>query len=106
LELLSTFCRWQMSRGSSVPPYLVVARRCSSLLPINAKVLHANEISRQRGTTVNAGFHLLKAKHGVVISASQFCVPSASTAIVKPSNARDGADDHAALSAIQFREPS
>jgi hypothetical protein len=55
---------------------------------------------------VNAGFHLLKAKQRVVISASQFCVPSASTAIINPSNARDGADDYAALSAIQFRDPA
>jgi hypothetical protein len=69
-------------------------------------VLHANEISRQRGATVNAGFHLLKAEQRVVISASQFCVPSASTAIINPSNARDGADDYAAHSAREIRDPA
>jgi hypothetical protein len=38
--------------------------------------LRANDISWQCGASANTGFHLLKAKHDLVISASQFCVPS------------------------------
>jgi hypothetical protein len=66
-------------------------------------VLRANGISRQRSASADIGFHLLKAKHDLVISASPFCVPSASTATINPSNARDGADDDAALSAVEIR---
>jgi hypothetical protein len=57
----------------------------------------------QRGASADTGFDLLKAKHNLVISASQLCVPSASTAAITPSNARDGADDDAALSAVEIR---
>src|ERR1700720_1347493 len=90
-----------MIRGSSLPHYLAAAGR---YCPITAKVLRANGISRQCGASADAGFHFLTAKHDLVISASPFCVPSASTATINPSNARDGADDHAALSAVEIRE--
>jgi hypothetical protein len=73
---------------------------------VTAKALRARDISRQRGATANAGFHLLKTKQRVVISASQFCVPSASTGIINPSNARGGADDHAAHSARDIHDPA
>src|ERR1700685_72672 len=54
----------------------------------------------------DTGFHLLNAKHGVVMSASRVRGSSASTSIINPSNARAGADDHAALSAMELREPA
>jgi hypothetical protein len=65
--------------------------------------LRANDFSRQCGASTDTGFHLLKAKHDLVISASPFCVPSASTATINPSNGRDGADDDAAHSAVEIR---
>jgi hypothetical protein len=95
------FDRRQMIRGSSLPHYLAAAGR---YCPITAKVLRANGISRQCGASADTEFHFLKAKHDLVISASPFCVPSASTATINPSNARDGADDHAAFSAVEIRK--
>jgi hypothetical protein len=49
---------------------------------------------------------LLKAKQRVVISASQFCVPSASTSIINPSNARGGTDDYATHSTREIHDPA
>src|SRR5580692_1949562 len=52
-------------------------------------------------------FHLPTAKHGVVVCLwPQWSCVSASTSIINPSNARDGADDHAALSAMEIYEPA